>query len=51
MKSERGIKINNLPGNQTSTEINAHAPDNSSESDSDIDEIEGTGLLKAELEL
>ena len=51
LKSKRRMKINNLPGIQTSTEFNAPFPDNSSESDSDIDEIEELGLFEAELEL
>ena len=51
LKSKRRMKINNLPGIQTSTEIDAPLPDNSSESDSDIDEIEELGLFETELEL
>ena len=45
------MKINNLPGIQMSTEINAALPDDSSESDSDIDEIEELSLFEAESEL
>ena len=51
LKSKRQMKINNLPGIQTSTEIDAPIPDDSSESESDIDEIEELGLFEAELEL
>ena len=45
------MKINNLPGIQTWTDFEAPLPDNSSESDSDIDEIEGLGLSEAKLDL
>ena len=51
LKSKRRMKINNLPGIQTSTEIDASLQDDSSESDSDIDEIEELSLFEAELEL
>ena len=51
LKSKRRMKINNLPGIQTSTEIDAPLPDDSSESDSEIDEIEELGLFVAGLEL
>ena len=51
LKSKRRMKINNLPGIQTSTEIDAPLPDDSSESDSDIDEIEELGLFETEFEL
>ena len=50
-ESKRRMKINNLPGIQTSTEFDALIPDDSSESDSDIYEIEELGLFEAELEL
>ena len=49
--STRRMKINNLPGIQTSTEIDAPLPDDSSESKSDIDEIAELSLFEAELEL
>ena len=51
LKSKRRMKLNNLPGIQTSIEIDAPLPDDSSESDSDIDEIEELSLFEAELEL
>ena len=49
--SKRRMKINNLPGIQTSTEIDAPLPDDSSESNSEIDEIADLSLFEAELEL
>ena len=49
--SNRQMIINNLPCIQTSTEIDAPLPDDSSESDCDIDEIEELSLFEAELEL
>ena len=49
--SKKRMKINNLPGIQTSTEIDAPLPDDSSESNSEIDEIEELSLFEAELEL
>ena len=45
------MKINNLPGIRTSTEIDALLPDDSSESGSDINEIEELSLFEAELEI
>ena len=51
LKSKRRMKINNLPGIEMSTEIVVALPDDSSESDSDIDEIEELSLFEAELEL
>ena len=51
LKLKRRVKINNLPGIQTSTEFDAPLSDDSSESDSDIDEIEELGLFEAENEL
>ena len=51
LKSKRRMKLNNLPGIQTSTEIDAPLLDDSSESDSDIDEIEELNLFEVELEL
>ena len=51
LKLKRRMKINNLPGIQTSTEFDDPLPSDSSESDSDIDEIKELGLFEAELEL
>ena len=51
LKSKRHMKINNLPGIQPSTEIDAPLQDHSLESDSDIEEIEELGLFEAEHEL
>ena len=51
LKSKRRMTTNNLPGIQTSKEIDDPLPDDSSESDSDIDEIEQLGLFEAKLEL
>ena len=51
LNSKKGMKTYNLPGIQTSTETDAPLPDDSSESDSDIDEIEELGLFEAKLEL
>ena len=53
LKSKRRMKTDNLPGIQfqTSTEVDAPLPNDSSESDSHIDEIEELGLFEAELEL
>ena len=51
LKSKRRMKINNLPGIQTSTEIDAPLSDDSSESESDIDEIAELSIFEAELEL
>ena len=50
LKWKRRMKTNNLPGIQTSTEIDAPLPDDLSESDSDIEEIEELGLFEAENE-
>ena len=47
LKSKRPMKIDNLPGIQTSTEIDAPIPYDSSESDSDIDKTEELGLFEA----
>ena len=51
LKSKRRMKINNLSAIQMSSEIDAPLPDDSSESDIDIDEIEELSLFEAELEL
>ena len=50
-KLKRRMKTNNLPGIQTSTEIDAPLSEDSSESDSDIDEIVELGRFEAKLEL
>ena len=49
--SKRRVKINNLPGIQTSTEIDASLLDDSSESNSEMYEIAEFSLFEAELEL
>ena len=51
LKSKRRMKTNNLPGIQTSTEIDASLPDDSSESNSEIYEIAELSLFEVELEL
>ena len=51
LKSNRQMKINNLPSIQTSTEFDAPLPDDSSESNSDIDDIEELRLFEAKIEL
>ena len=51
LKSKRRMKRNNLLGIQTLTEVDAPLPDDSSESDSNIDEIAELSIVEAELEL
>ena len=51
LKSNRQMTINNLSGCQTSTEIDAPLPDDSSEVESDIDDIADLGISESTLEL
>ena len=50
LKSKRRMKRNNRLGVQTLTEFDAPLPDDSSESDSNIDEIAELSIVEAELE-